>query len=160
MGASRIGRARRITPAVEIHAQHGSTPNYGSSFAVDLLGADNEPPEQWARTILEGAPQPLRWFVFFGWKVVLRLRLAPRGPDTIAGWTITTTTSDAITLEVESRFIAARKVLLVDQNRLTLTTYVWYQRKVGLLLWSTLAPVHHCIEPLLLTLATSPRRKA
>ena len=145
---------------MEIDAQDGLAPDYGSSFAADLPGADNESPEQWARTILEGAPLLLRWFVLFGWKFVLRLRLAPRATDVVAGWAISTTTSNAITLEVESGSIAARKVLLVEQNRLTLTTYVWYRRRLGRLLWSTLAPVHHRIEPLLMTLATSPHRKA
>ncbi len=98
--------------------------------------------------------------MLFGWRFVLRLRLAPREPGTVAGWTITTTRPDAITLEVESGSIAARKVLLVDEDRLTLTTYVWYRSRLGRLLWSTLAPVHHRVEPLLMSLATSRARSS
>jgi hypothetical protein len=135
-------------------------PDYASTFAADVAGTDTGSAEQWARTILERAPRPLRWFVLFGWKFVLRLRLAPAAADTVAGWTISTTTPDAITLEVKSSSITARKVLQVDQDRLTLSTYVWYQRRAGRLLWSALAPVHHRIEPLLLTLATSRRQPA
>ncbi len=135
-------------------------PDYASSFAIEFPGAAHESPEQWARAILEGAPPLLRWFVLLGWKVVLRLRLAPRGPDTVAGWTISTSTSDSITLEVQSGSLAARKVLLVDRDRLTLTTYVWYQRRAGRVIWSTLAPVHHRVEPLLMTLAASRGRTA
>lgn len=105
--------------------------------------------------ILEDAPPLLKRFVFIGWKFVLRLRLAPRGvPGTVAGWTITRTTPDSITLEVKSSLVIARKVLNLDAHRLTLTTYVWYERSAGRVLWAAIAPIHHLIEPLLLTLAS------
>lgn len=74
------------------------------------------------------------------------------------GWRIRTTTSDAITLEVGSTLVAARKVLRVDRDRLTLTTFVWYERTQGRVLWSVIAPIHHLIEPLLLRLGTSRSR--
>lgn len=134
-------------------------PDYGSSFTADVPAAGTASPEQWVRDILERAPLLLRWFVLVGWRFVLRLRLAPAGPDTVAGWTISTITPEEITLEVESGSLSARKVLLVGPDRLTLSTYVWFRRRLGRVLWSTLAPVHHRIEPLLLTLATSPRRR-
>jgi hypothetical protein len=156
MRAPRTGRARRIDPAVEIDPEDGRRPDYATSFAADLAEADTQSPEQWARSILEGAPRALRWFVVIGWKLVLRLRLAPRGADgAIAGWTIGRTTPDRVTLEVSSSLVTARKVLEADADRLTLTTYVWYENKRGRLLWSASAPVHHRIEPLLLTLAVS-----
>lgn len=139
-----------------LDARDAPAPDYASSFTADVSGADRESPEKWATAILEGAPLPLRWCVLFGWRFVLGLRLAPAGPGTVAGWTIGTTTSDAITLEVESGSIAVRKVLLVGPDRLTLTTCVWYRRRLGRALWSTLAPVHHRVEPLLITLAASP----
>ncbi|MEO6511938.1 MAG: hypothetical protein ABIO16_13150 [Nocardioides sp.] len=47
----------------------------------------------------------------------------------------------------------------VDADRLTFSTYVWYERALGRIVWSVLAPIHHRVEPLLLTLATSRRRK-
>jgi hypothetical protein len=97
--------------------------------------------------------------MLFGWKTVLRLRLEPeRSARNVLGWTIRTTTPDAITLEVHSSLLAARKVLKVDRDRLTLTTLVRYERPQGRLIWSALAPVHHRIEPWLLTLATARYR--
>jgi Protein of unknown function (DUF2867) len=157
----RAGRARRIEPAAEIDAEDGlADPDYASSFAADCPQADGNTPEQWARSTLEGAPGFLRWFVLIGWKVVLRLRLQPRSAaGNIMGWRIRTTTPDAITLEVSSSLVAARKVLKVEQDRVTFTTYVWFERAQGRLLWSVIAPIHHRIEPLLLTLAASRTNK-
>ncbi len=109
---------------------------------------------------MEGAPRPLRWFVFVGWKFVLLLRLAPRGtPGTVAGWTVVgSATPASITLEVSSSLVSARKVVRVEGDRVTLATYVWYERTLGRVLWSALAPVHHRIEPLLITSAASRAR--
>ncbi len=155
MNVPSSGRARRTEPAVDVEA--GSrTPDYATAFAAHVVDAGTSSAEQWARRILEDAPPILRWFVFIGWKFVLRLRLAPRGaPGAVAGWTITRTTPDSITLEVKSSLVTARKVLNVEANRLTLTTYVWYERSAGRVVWAAIAPVHHRIEPLLLTLAGS-----
>ena len=161
MGAATSKRARRIEPASEIDAEDGRSPDYGTAFAVDVDEADSASAEHWARSVLEGAPRTLRWFVFIGWKFVLRLRLAPRGSaGTVAGWTLTGGTAPgAITLEVGSSLVTARKVLTVDAHRVTLATYVWYERTRGRFLWSAIAPVHHRVEPLLLTLAAARHRK-
>jgi Protein of unknown function (DUF2867) len=97
----------------------------------------------------------LRWFVLFGWRAVLRLRLEPQGSASVLGWIIHRTTPDAITLEVRSGLITARKVLSVDRHGVILTTIVRYERRLGRIVWLAIAPVHHRIEPLLLTLATA-----
>jgi hypothetical protein len=153
-------RARRVKPAEDVDAEDGlASRDYASSFAVDCPGAGARSPEQWARATLEGAPRILRWFLLFGWKNVLRLQLEPeRSAGNVMGWTIRTTTPDALTLDVHSSLLTARKVLKVDHDRLTLTTLVRYERRRGRLIWSTLAPVHHRIEPWLLTLATARYR--
>ncbi len=156
MGPSRSGRARRIEPAVTFDAGEGRAPDYATSFAADFPDAAAQSAEQWARTILEGAPLLLRWFVFVGWKFVLRLRLAPQGTaGTVAGWTISTSPRDELVLEVTSSLVTAHKVLHVESSRLILTTYVWYEATRGRVLWSAIAPVHHLIEPLLMTMAAS-----
>lgn len=156
----RSGRARRIEPAVKIDVQDGRAPDYATSFAADLAEADGRSAEQWARSTLEGAPRVLSWFVVLGWKLVLRLRLAPpRVAGAVAGWTILTSSPGSITLEVSSSLVVARKVLTVDANRLTLSTYVWFEGTPGRVVWTALAPVHHRVEPLLITLAVSRHRR-
>ena len=138
-------------------ASRGATPDYASAFAADVAGADARSAEDWARTILEDAPRALRWFVVAGWRCVLLLRLAPRGTaGTVAGWTlIASSTPTTVTLEVASRLITAHKVMSVAPDRITLTTYVWFRSRLGRAVWSALAPVHHRVEPLLVTLAAS-----
>jgi hypothetical protein len=156
----RAGRARRVERAVDIDAEDSlADRDYASSFAADFPDADAQSPEQWARATLEGAPRILRWFVLFGWRAVLRLRLEPRGSANILGWRIHRTKADVITLEVRSSLITARKVLTVDRQRLTLTTIVRYECRLGRIIWSAIAPVHHRVEPLLLTLATARSRR-
>jgi hypothetical protein len=157
----RPGRARRIEPAAQADADDGlASPDYASAFAADFPNADATSPEQWARITLEGAPRALRWFVLFGWKAVLRLRVEPPGaPGTVCGWRIRAITANAITLEVDSSLVVAHKVLEVSQDRLTFTTYVRYERTLGRILWAVIAPIHHLVEPLLLTMATSRVRK-
>ena len=160
MGVSRDGRARRIEPVAGIVLWGGRGPDYVTSFAADVADADAESAEHWARRILEGAPLPLRLFVLTGWRLVLRLRLAPRrAAGTVAGWTISQATPDLVTLEVDSSLVHARKVLNLESSRLILTTQVWYARTRGRVLWSALAPVHHRIEPLIVSLAVSRRRR-
>lgn len=158
MDAPISGRAQRTEPAVNLEAGAERSPGYATAFTVQVPDAvaDTRSVQEWARHILEDAPQVLKWLVFIGWKFVLRLRLAPRGtPGTVAGWTITETTPDSITLGVNSSLVAARKVLNVGANRLTLTTHVRYEHPAGRVLWAVIAPIHHRIEPLLLTLAAS-----
>ena len=159
MGLLNRDRARRVEPPASAYVGGGDAPDYATAFAARLLDRDDRSVEQWMRSILEDAPRILEWFVLLGWKLVLRLRLAPRGaPDAIAGWTIVETTPDSMVLEVRSSLVRARKVLDVEADRVRLTTYVWYESRAGRLVWSALAPVHHRIEPLLLTLAASRRR--
>jgi Protein of unknown function (DUF2867) len=133
---------------------------YASSFTADLPDAGVQSPEQWARATFEEAPRILHWFVLVGWRAVLRLRLEPRGSASVLGWIIHRTTPDAITLEARSSLISARKVLTVDRHAVILTTVVRYERRLGRVLWSAIAPVHHRIEPLLLTLAAARFRKS
>ena len=131
--------------------------DYASSFEISTAaGHAGCPPDRWARAMLEDAPRALRWFVVLGWKTMLRLRLGPIGsPDHVLGWPIATSTADAITLEVSSPLITARKVVRVAPTRVTVTTHVRYQRRPARVIWSIVAPVHHRTEPLHLTMAAS-----
>lgn len=156
MRTHRTGRARHLDSAPPLDDAKGRAPDHASSFAADLVGASARSAEKWASSILTGAPRPVDWFVVLGWRVLLRLRLAPPGDlGAIAGWRVTTNRPDSVTLEVGSSLVTARKVLMVDADRLTLTTYVWFQGRRGRVVWSVLAPVHHRVEPLLISLAAS-----
>ena len=132
----------------------GLAADYASSFQVCLTDAGARSAVQWARSVFEGAPLVLRWFLVLGWTTVLRLRLGPRSsPDHVLGWEIASATPDTLTLRARSTLVTAHKVLAVDNGRLTVTTLVRYERPLARLVWSAIAPIHHRIEPLLITRA-------
>ncbi len=161
---SRLGRAHRVgVPDAIRSGDEIDAPDYASAFEVTLANADAYSAEQCARRAFEGAPRALRWFVLMGWTTVLRLRLGPRtSTDYVLGWKLAAATPGGpepgrVTLEVHSSLITARKVVEVERSRVTVTTFVRYERRLGRRIWSALAPVHHLTEPLLLTLAASRR---
>ncbi len=152
-------RARRVDVAAGV-ATDGGAADYASSFAVCVPDAGGRSAQEWARAVFEGAPVVLRWFLILGWKVVLRLRLGPpKSPDHVLGWQIASTPQTAepqtTTLRAASSLVTAHKVLVVDDARVTVTTVVRYERPWARLVWSAIAPVHHRLEPLLLTRAAN-----
>jgi hypothetical protein len=155
----KAARARRVDLPASVDDESSlAGSDYASSFAVDVPHAAANTAEHWASRTLEGAPRALRWFVLFGWRVVLRLRLAPLGAaGSIMGWRVGATTPDTITLAVSSSLVAAHKLLTVEENRVVMTTYVRYERALGRVLWSVIVPIHHLVEPLLLTHAARSR---
>ncbi len=152
MTRSRPGRASRVAPDALIHDAFGR-PDYASAFSVALAGP-SPPPESRARAVFEGAPTPLRLFVVFGWRAVLRLRLGPPGSaDHVLGWQIVQRSPQSITLHAGSPLMQAQKVIRADDASLVAATYVWFRSRLGRVVWSGVAPVHHLTEPLLLNAA-------
>jgi Protein of unknown function (DUF2867) len=111
-------------------------------------------PERWARLIFEQAPRILRAFVRFGWRFGIGLRLEPVGTSPqVAGWTLSSRTADEITMTTRSRWLTAEKITRVEGDLLVISTSVRFDKTLGRLLWTAVAPVHHLTEPLLMTSA-------
>jgi Protein of unknown function (DUF2867) len=128
--------------------------DYISTFEIRGIDAGARSPEQWARSVFEGAPRVVRGFLLLGWKLLLRLRLGPRNsPAHVLGWEITARTPRTITLQARSAMVAAHKVLDVHDDGLAVTTAVRYERRRARLVWSAIAPIHHRVEPWLITRA-------
>lgn len=126
---------------------------YTDSFQVGIRGERSA--EQWARTVFEGAPAPLRWFLRTGWRWVLGLRLGPVGsPEHVQGWRIDAVTDDAITLAVASPLLSARLETRVAPGTLHVATEVTYLRPAARFLWVAVVPVHVAIIRHLLHHAT------
>jgi hypothetical protein len=151
-------RARRVEVDKEI--DDVPAPGYASAFEVDFPPTDLRSPEQWARDTFEGAPRVMRWFVLMGWRYVMWFRLGPRQcPDHVLGWSIAASAADAMTLEVRSGLATAHKVVRVEVDRVVMTTFVVFERRLGRAVWSAITPIHHRTEPYLLRRAAShPRR--
>jgi hypothetical protein len=147
-------RARRVEVVKEVDDL--PAPGYASAFEVDLSATDIRTPERWARDTFEGAPRVLRWFVLVGWRYVMWFRLGPRpSPDHVLGWRIAASAPDVMTLEVRSGLATAHKVVRVEVDRVVMTTYVVFERRLGRAVWSAIAPIHHRTEPYLLGHAAS-----
>ncbi|MFI0372095.1 hypothetical protein ACH35V_29900 [Actinomadura sp. 1N219] len=118
---------------------------------VDLftLTTDRDaPPEQWARTMFGDTPTLAERFI---WRVLLGLRLAKgRSPDTVAGWQITGRGENWIRLEAASRSLTGNLLVQAADGRVSLATFIRYDRLPGRLLWSPLSAVHRRLAPGLL----------
>ncbi len=137
--------------------------DYASAFALTLaVSPGRSTPstrtaprtaEQWARAVFEGAPAALRWFIVFGWRFVLGLRLDPdSAADRVLGWTVEATASapDTVTLAAASRFLRAENIVAVDEEVVVWVTVVRYESRAARPLWAVAAAIHHRTIPFLL----------
>jgi hypothetical protein len=125
--------------------------DYASAFEVTVPGASEQSAEEWARATFEEAPRAMRSFIMVGWRGVMGFRLGPRpSPDHVLGWKIVAAAPGELTLEVRSWLVSARKVVQLTDERVVMTTFVTYRRKLASAVWSSVTPIHHVTEPYLL----------
>jgi Protein of unknown function (DUF2867) len=149
-------RARRCEATEDPGGLGGS--DYAGAFEVTIALGDDRSPEQWSRSVFESAPTAIRWFVLFGWRFVLGLRLGPQmSPDYVSGWRIRDVGPSVITLEVDSWLMTASKEIRVAGGSVRVSTFVRYSGGLGRAAWTLVAPVHHRTEPYLLGYAASHR---
>jgi len=115
-------------------------------WAYDVASASGRPAEWWARAVFEDGPRALRWFVLFGWVVVLRLRLGPRNGDGyILGWRIESNEAGRTVLGTEAAVLAARLVITTGAERVTHATFLRYDRRRARVVWPLIAWLHKLI---------------
>ena len=132
--------------------------DYASAFEVTIAEGEGRSPEEWARAMFEDAPTAIRWFVVFGWRFVLGLRLGPRSsPDSVSGWKVRDARPGVIILEVHSWLLTADKEVRVASDTVRVSTFVRFRRGLGRIVWTLVTPVHHRTEPYLLGYAASHR---
>lgn len=140
-----VGRVRPALPAAGPPAGMRQ-PDFACTYVVALAPGDTRSSEQWARTVWEEAPAPLRLVMLAGWKLVLRLRLGPRhSPDHILGWRITARDPDRTECRLDSPFLSAGNVFRTSGGRLAWSTFVTYDRPAARLIWPPAAPLHRLI---------------
>ena len=129
---------------------------YVSAFELRTGEAESRTAEQWARMTFDSAPVLLRWFVVAGWRFVLGLRLArPPSPSDVLGWQIVESEPHIVTLAAKSRLLSARNIVRRQPQQITWITVVDFESRVGQVLWSVAAPIHHATIPFLMARATS-----
>jgi hypothetical protein len=124
------------------------SPDYVDLFTVTAPGATAKSAEQWARTALEGASPAAR---FLMWQVLCGLRLQKQpSPDYVAGWKIADRGDNWIRLEAASWFMTAHAVVQVDDELVSVTLFIRYDRPLGALIWPPLSIGHRQAMPGLL----------
>ncbi|MGK5558377.1 DUF2867 domain-containing protein [Actinomadura kijaniata] len=105
-------------------------------------------PERWARAMFGDVPTPAERFI---WRGLLGMRLLPGpSPDTVAGWRIAERGEGWIRLETASRFLTGRLLVQAAGGRVSLGTFLRYDRRLGHGVWPPLSAVHRRLVPGLL----------
>jgi len=102
-------------------------------------------PERWARSMFGDVPNVAERLI---WRGLLGLRLSRgRSPDTVAGWRIVRHGEDWIQLEARSWFLTGTLLVTTAAGRVSLATFLRYDRHLGGWVWPPLSAVHRRLVP-------------
>lgn len=118
--------------------------DYEDAFLLEADPEDSRTAEQWARSMLEGAPHPLQRRLRTAW-LALGLRLGPDDPSPTAvlGWPIHQQSPNMLLLRAESRFgMTGELLFLIDGGTLVFATFIHYRNPALRAIWTKIAPQH------------------
>jgi hypothetical protein len=102
-------------------------------------------PEQWARAMFGDVPHGAELLI---WRGLLGLRLARgRSPATVAGWQIGGRGENWIRLESASAFLTANLLIHTADERVSLGTFLRYDRRLARGVWPPLSAIHRQLVP-------------
>jgi hypothetical protein len=102
-------------------------------------------PEQWARAMFGDVPSRAELLI---WRGLLGLRLSrKRSPVTVAGWQIGGRGEDWIRLEAASWFLTGNLLVQTADGRVSLGTFLHYDRRLGHCVWPPLSAIHRRLVP-------------
>jgi len=102
-------------------------------------------PEQWARAMFGNVPSIAEQLI---WRGLLQFRLSPgRSPATVGGWRIGACGPDWIRLEAASWFLTGNLLVNTADGRVSLTTVLRYDRRMGRCVWPPLSAFHRFLVP-------------
>jgi hypothetical protein len=117
--------------------------DYADQFTIST-DADATP-EQWARAMFGDVPSVAELLI---WRGLLGLRLRPgRSSATVAGWRIGDRGDDWIRLEAASWFLTGNLVVQTANGRVSLGTFLHYDRRLGHGVWPPLSAIHRRLVP-------------
>lgn len=120
-------------------------PHYADAFSLVAPDAGRWSAEQWARALLDDVAGRTGQLL---WRGLMGMRLGPRrGPDRIAGWAVGGTGAGWIRVEARSRSLTGHLVVVVEDDRVSLATFVRYDRGWGRAVWTPLSAVHRRVAP-------------
>lgn len=143
MGSSAAG-VRQISLPPDARA-HGTLRrvDYSDAFIVDTAGAHHATAEQWARTILEGAPAGFRRAAPMAWRA-LGLERGPLTSDSsILSWPLATRTDDVVLLSADGRLGMSAELLIEHRPEgLLFSTMIELRNRLVRLEWAAIAAYH------------------
>ena len=102
-------------------------------------------PERWARAMFGDVPNLGEQVI---WRGFLGLRLScGRSPATVAGWRIGGRGPEWIRLEAASWFLRANLIVVTGDGRVSLATFLRYERPLGRRVWPPLSAIHRALVP-------------
>ncbi|WP_252435615.1 hypothetical protein [Pseudonocardia humida] len=123
-------------------------PDYLDVFTLTTGDAADWTPEQWARAMFDDVAG---WQGQVLFRVLLGLRLARRrSPEHVAGWRIDERGADSVRLAAKSWFLTARLVVRVTDGRVSLATFMHYDRALAARIWGPTSARHRAAAPGLL----------
>ncbi len=150
--APAVPRARSVEVSDELRRLDSlADPDFVYACAIPSEAGNDRTAEQWARSVFEDMPRPLRALIVFGWVAVLRLRLAPRSsPSHVLGWSLLSATPTVAVLAVKSPFLSAHLLVRVASREVAHVTFVRYDRTPARAVWALASPLHRVVIPYLL----------
>ncbi len=117
--------------------------DYADAFLVEVGGIRDRTPEEWARAILEDAPESLRRSLTLGWSA-LGLKLGSNRSDRhVLGWEVRRSTPDHVLLGAGSRIGMPAELLVKRQGeRLLFSTFVQHENLLARAVWAGVEPAH------------------
>ncbi len=128
--------------------------DYGDLFIIETPHAHAHSAETWARAVLERAPISRRnarvLWTFIG------LRMGPAGSsDYVQGWKIAHSEHNWIRLETKSWYLSAEAVCVVDDDKVSLSLSLRYDRpEVAHIVWRFVSSPHQKAVPVMLRQAS------
>lgn len=151
------GRAGRVSKVVGLHdvpvtvrsLAAFADPDYIDLFTVTTPIATDHSAEEWARAILEQTPLSRRNARRL-WRV-LGLRLGPaHSPDYVHGWKIAARGDNWLRIETASWYAAAHAVCLVEDEQVSLSLSLRYDRPPAALIGAFASGLHQRGLPVML----------
>lgn len=134
---------------------HPAVAKYDYGSAYELSVPFNPPPALWwSKAVFETVPPAFDWFVKFGWRFVLGLKLGPQdNPRLVAGWPVIADNGAELVMGASSWLIDTQNIVTVSHGRIMWVTVVRYRKPIARLVWALATPIHHFSITRLLTRA-------
>jgi hypothetical protein len=129
--------------------------DYADIVTATISETPGGTPDRLIQTALEGVPRGLLFFIPRFQRVFLGLRVKLRpSPDHLLGWKIADRGDNWIRLHAASWFLTGHVVAHIDEGRISLASFLHYDRRPAAFVWPPVSLVHRQVALALVRSAT------